>query len=1189
MERFFRNVKTFAVVLAILLIVITSVMAVLSFFMKDELALDAANGMSQISSVPVMTPVAPEPASSDSQASSNHDDTSDSGPSGLAGDESTSGTVDGESEQVSSALGKNQATDASRMPLPQDMKAVYIMPGKDFSVSGTGEDIRGSIDNALTSVANLSMNAVVLSLDAQGIPIYQTEAVRSDVEIDILEYFIEKAHEMNLIVLARYEASLISTDGASLAIPNQLSVSVLDFAVENIKELVVKYKIDSLLLDTYYNKEQPGSYADYISSGTAMGYREHMRTMSETLIHGIEQAVHNVSDNLQIGIIVDGVWANAADTDGGSQTAAAFTSLHTGHSDTKKYIENHWVDYVAVRPNGAMGSAVEPYREVVRWWADVSSQADIPLYVLHASDKICTEASGYSSPDEIVQQIISARDYKAFKGSIFNSLSRLKENPEMSTDLLIKLYHNEVNVEHILTQLAVTKPDQSEFSTFEPVMVFRGASDPNFDVTLNDSVLETDENGYFTVTQDLQAGLNTFTFEHKGKTQTFRITRNVQIIKEVYPTGNVELEGGMQLQITALAYRDAAVAASINGQTVAMIRDTAIDDDTNEDSSYAKFIGTYTVPQAQGQKLPLGVITVTGSWEGTTDSMQGAQVTVNPAIAAGDGDLIVVTADSAKTFPTSVLNNESDPGYFPLPKGTKDYTVGEAQTFKNDSGTYQYYKLQSGVRVYADDITKTTGELSLGNTINSMEITSDKRFTYVKLDTGQPIPYLVQYRADGISFDFKYTASTPESKSVSGNPVISAANWSGSTLTLEFTKKGCFMGYYAYYDGTQLVLRLKNPPASISGVRVAVDPGHGGKDKGAPGYYPDVNESDINLAIAEKTTAALNRMGATAKMIQTDPYLTLTQRIEAARAFDADIYISIHANTSVNAQAAGTEVYYFYPNGQVLASTASQKVSDALDTQNRGGKQARYVVTTDSRFTSILIECGFISNKTEYKKLVDSGYQSQVAKAVANAVNAYVGYVSTGIAGGSDTQEEPQSGEEPVSKVSFAEDALTMKQGDEKQLEIQFKPEGSSNENVSWESDDEDVATVSKSGKVKAVSTGTAKITATTSDGKLSAECTIEVEEQPSGSQGDSLTGIGLDTDQVELRVDEEHQIKIHTEPSGFDAADLEVRFISEDESIAKVDKDGLVTAVSPGSVAILVETRGEWDCYAKLKITVDE
>ena len=66
-------------------------------------------------------------------------------------------------------------------------------------------------------------------------------------------------------------------------------------------------------------------------------------------------------------------------------------------------------------------------------------------------------------------------------------------------------------------------------------------------------------------------------------------------------------------------------------------------------------------------------------------------------------------------------------------------------TYKNGDDTYKYYKLQSGVRVYADDINKTSGELSTGNVIESMKITSDKRYTYVTLDTQQPVPYTVSY------------------------------------------------------------------------------------------------------------------------------------------------------------------------------------------------------------------------------------------------------------------------------------------------------------------------------------------------------------------------------------------------------------------------------------------------------------
>ena len=121
-------------------------------------------------------------------------------------------------------------------------------------------------------------------------------------------------------------------------------------------------------------------------------------------------------------------------------------------------------------------SGTEPFKEVAQWWSKVAQASGLPLYVIYPEDKVCTDAPGFSSPDEIAQQVIYAQECEAYEGGIFNSLFRLIENPQTSTDLLIKLFKHEVNVDHVLTELAVTKPDQMEFSTFEPDVYKRQVS-----------------------------------------------------------------------------------------------------------------------------------------------------------------------------------------------------------------------------------------------------------------------------------------------------------------------------------------------------------------------------------------------------------------------------------------------------------------------------------------------------------------------------------------------------------------------------------------------------------------------------------------------------------------------------------------------------------------------------------------
>lgn len=90
-------------------------------------------------------------------------------------------------------------------------------------------------------------------------------------------------------------------------------------------------------------------------------------------------------------------------------------------------------------------------------------------------------------------------------------------------------------------------------------------------------------------------------------------------------------------------------------------------------------------------------------------------VKVNKKTVIADGKPVRVTATQAETFPTSVIDDYSDPSYFPLPQGTIDYTVGDELIYKDGDRTFSYYKLASGVRVYTKDITAISESEGVGN------------------------------------------------------------------------------------------------------------------------------------------------------------------------------------------------------------------------------------------------------------------------------------------------------------------------------------------------------------------------------------------------------------------------------------------------------------------------------------------
>ncbi|MEG1773244.1 MAG: N-acetylmuramoyl-L-alanine amidase, partial [Oscillospiraceae bacterium] len=636
------------------------------------------------------------------------------------------------------------------------------------------------------------------------------------------------------------------------------------------------------------------------------------------------------------------------------------------------------------------------------------SARSTPLYVMHASSKAITDEAGWGEYDQLSRQVIEARELAGFSGSIFDSLSRMVENPKEFATKLIGYYNGSVKPEHIMTDLELTQPAKTTFTSFEKTVVFAGNTDPNTDATINGVPIKVDENGYFALEMELTEGENTFQIVHKGRTASYQITRVIEVVREVTPQSgtSIEADGGTKLTISAVAYREAKVYAVINGKTVSLKipEDEGDGDHDLRGTAYARFTGVYTVPDATTSVQNLGPITVWGEWGEIKKSKQGAVIKVNARALPSDGTPIVVTAAWAETFPSSTLSQYSHPNYLPLPKGALDYAIGNEikYTFVNDRNvltTYKVYKLQSGLRVFSDDISAVSvNSAPVNNVITGCTVASDDRYTKVILATRQQVSYVAKYSesSDRLTVQFNYTNSLPESMTLNKNPLFSAVTFSGDTMTLKFREKGVFLGYDAYFDDSgNLVMRFNNPPQvsgnDLSGVRIAIDPGHVGNDSGALGYLGAYPERVVNWSISSKLASVLKSRGAEVIMWDTryNNY-SLPQRVQMAVDAEPHLLLSVHSNSAgSNRAATGSEAYYFTPWSYALSQYAAGNLAGALGTENRGGKFGYYYLTRNTQFSSALVETGFMTNQNEYSKLVDDSYQNRMATGLANAITQY--------------------------------------------------------------------------------------------------------------------------------------------------------------------------------------------------------
>ncbi|MEC4813330.1 MAG: N-acetylmuramoyl-L-alanine amidase [Scytonema sp. PMC 1069.18] len=174
-------------------------------------------------------------------------------------------------------------------------------------------------------------------------------------------------------------------------------------------------------------------------------------------------------------------------------------------------------------------------------------------------------------------------------------------------------------------------------------------------------------------------------------------------------------------------------------------------------------------------------------------------------------------------------------------------------------------------------------------------------------------------------------------------------------------------------------------------VVIMVDPGHGGKDSGAPGLG-GLLEKNVVLPISQKVAAVLEQNGVQAVLTRnSDYFVELQGRVDMAERANADLFVSIHAN-SVDGRrdVNGLETYY-YDSGYDLARTVHSTILQSIPTlRDRGVRKARFYVLRKSSMPSILVETGYMTGVEDNPRLGNPEYQNRMAEAIANGILRYL-------------------------------------------------------------------------------------------------------------------------------------------------------------------------------------------------------
>ncbi|HXZ55021.1 MAG TPA: N-acetylmuramoyl-L-alanine amidase [Burkholderiales bacterium] len=221
-------------------------------------------------------------------------------------------------------------------------------------------------------------------------------------------------------------------------------------------------------------------------------------------------------------------------------------------------------------------------------------------------------------------------------------------------------------------------------------------------------------------------------------------------------------------------------------------------------------------------------------------------------------------------------------------------------------------------------------------------------------------------------------------------------------------------------------------------ITVAIDAGHGGEDPGAKGRR-GTYEKTVTMLIARKLKALVDAEPSMRALLirDGDYFLDLKARVEKAQLVNADVFVSVHADSFVKPHARGSSVFALSERGATSVAarelaarenqadfiggfnvkskdpylkmtiadlSLTQQISDSLklaravlgelgdvNSLHRGRvEQAGFAVLKAPQIPSVLVETAFISNPDEEKRLNDEAYQEKIARAILRGVKSYI-------------------------------------------------------------------------------------------------------------------------------------------------------------------------------------------------------
>jgi uncharacterized lipoprotein YddW (UPF0748 family) len=211
---------------------------------------------------------------------------------------------------------------------------------------------------------------------------------------------------------------------------------VQQFTIDAIMDAVRRYDIDGVHFDDYfYPYPVAGETFDDADTFAEFGddfddIADWRRHNIDTLISGLSAAIRAEKPAVQFGVSPFAIWRNSSTDPSGSPTQGGVETYDDLYADTRKWVREQWLDYIAPQVYWNIGFEVADYAKLVPWWSGVVDGTGVNLFIGQANYKVADPAQGppWHDPNEMSKHLTFNKDHPQVRGDIYFSAKQVRAN-----------------------------------------------------------------------------------------------------------------------------------------------------------------------------------------------------------------------------------------------------------------------------------------------------------------------------------------------------------------------------------------------------------------------------------------------------------------------------------------------------------------------------------------------------------------------------------------------------------------------------------------------------------------------------------------------------------------------------------------------------------------------------------------